>query len=375
MSNRRRGFTLIELLVVIAIIGILMAMLLPAVQQVREAARRTDCANRLRQIVLATHNYHDSNKKLPPGCLSIPGVPPSAVFFDTLDEQWTSCLGLIMPFIELNMLADELDRIAYDTKSNLADYTDPCGVPYYGWAGEIEDITIHMSTEVPDFVCPSDNINDIQFPFGSFSPNACLALYVPFDNGSGDPLNSSFGGWIVAFTDDSNIYKTNYASVLGADAHTHLPEKTPWKGCMTTRQRVTLETVSDGTSRTVMMAEYIGSIWNSQRGLRDSNAGGSDFPAYAWIWGGTVEGNGFFDYLQNRLVDDQFGVTDYVREQTLTMIGNTRYSPRVGVGATHPAGANVGLADGSTHNINRALFWETWYQLCGARDGATPFTY
>jgi prepilin-type N-terminal cleavage/methylation domain-containing protein len=132
--RRRTGFTLIELLVVIAIIAVLIALLLPAVQQAREAARRTQCKNNMKQLGLALHNYHDTAKQFPPGCF----VVNSAQYATNRG----SMLAQLLPYFDQAPLYNAINFSA-------ADY-DTIALP----SGQLI-----CKQVVPALLCPSDGTN------------------------------------------------------------------------------------------------------------------------------------------------------------------------------------------------------------------------
>ncbi len=128
---KKRGFTLVELLVVIAIIGILIALLLPAVQAAREAARRMQCSNNLKQIGLAIHNYYSTNNAFPAACSS------QNKNFGSWGFAW--CVH-IMPYAEQTSLYDELDKTGvYGGPHELGSPGKPVMV-YEGWTVDVGEI-------------------------------------------------------------------------------------------------------------------------------------------------------------------------------------------------------------------------------------------
>ena len=224
-TSKRLGFTLVELLVVIAIIGILIALLLPAVQAAREAARRMQCTNNLKQIGVALHNYHDTHKSLPPGTLitnvAIPITP---------EFCWAS---LILPFLEQQAIADQMQV----TRGNLAWTIDPAGL----------DLLSLVQSPLSAFRCPSDITEETNDRNGDFTNAYGTSNYV------------ASGGWGVDYSAG--------AAALVADPH----------GIYAANRSFKLRDILDGTSNTLAAGEREGKncfagVWPGAE--NPSNVGG-----------------------------------------------------------------------------------------------------
>jgi prepilin-type N-terminal cleavage/methylation domain-containing protein len=210
-ARPKLGFTLVELLVVIAIIGILVALLLPAVQSAREAARRMQCSNNLKQIALSSHNFHDTYRKLPPGILG--PVPnnryPSGT--NTSQHQYIGTLVFLLPFMEQQPVYDRVDSVLnmrvdsyYPRDHRAGDLVQPWYTQSASWSA--------AQTKIPAYVCPSANpFNNQQTfaytytlgntingaAFGSPSPELGRTNYAGSAGGLGEGLyaNGSSSGW------------------------------------------------------------------------------------------------------------------------------------------------------------------------------------
>ena len=323
--RKRSGFTLVELLVVIAIIGVLVALLLPAVQAAREAARRMQCGNNLKQLGLAMHNYYDTYKRLPIGTRhNDPANTPVRAVWQGGDHRKGSVLVKILPWMEQGPLFDNIDfgRDVYAQLNALG----------YDNGGN----------RISNYICPSDGTTSTR-----------LARDRQFYNYAKNIGNQNMPGrgWC-------NIYPNNAGptgqggNMYGRGPHGHgsrndginisgVFSRFSWSA--------KFADVLDGTSNTIMMGEIIPSCGDHHRGgWYNPNA----------LWTATTGGINFNTCRWQNVPDNQQNCNDFRNWMTSQAFKSD-----------HPAGAQVVMCDGSTHFIPEVIDYPTLQRLGGRNEG------
>lgn len=322
MKTRVRGFTLIELLVVIAIIAVLVSLLLPAVQQAREAARRTQCKNNLKQLGLATHNYHDVYNKFPAGYTQ---ANLSGVF------QGSSVFYAILPYLEQTNL--------YNTFNNDRPITNRTTVP-----------GVLAAATVKAYLCPSDpGIEGLAefvsggntFLFGKTSYRA---------NGGSRPI------FATSSTNDGVFMAVGPAARKASAA--------PRGFC------TSMKDLTDGTTNTVMFGEHLKFdrnfdtflTWNSNTLIKD------------WSWWYPAGGdNGLGDLMCGSFAPVGYK-TPWAKGQPGAPTAQSGWfvfqDMRLSaITSAHDGGAQVALCDGSVRFVSNSMSFSVLQYICQRGDG------
>ncbi|MFT5302558.1 MAG: prepilin-type N-terminal cleavage/methylation domain-containing protein [Mariniblastus sp.] len=320
-STRRKAFTLVELLVVIAIIGILIGMLLPAVQQVREAARRTACMNNSRQLALACHNYESTHKQFPPGGNAwnwndtTRFITPWRNGTSPNQGNYHGWICYLLPFMEANNLYDKIDiHISFGHTNSFDSPEHLTGKP------------------IPSLMCPSD---------------------------VGDTLNETY--YVGSDASKKNA-KTNYIGCTGTNT---------WGGNRTRNSRrilhgifgpnseTTFAKISDGSSNTVMVGE--------RTSEKETGNGAKEFCQGA-IWAGRVRRQNVTHIPSNDIPDGGWYAC-LGRAGGNQYVVNGRFRARNIASSGHPGGAVVSMGDGSTQFLSDNLSNSILKNLCQMSDG------
>jgi len=264
MPRLRRGFTLIELLVVIAIIAILIGLLLPAVQKVREAAARTKCQNNIRQIVLAVHNYESSFSGFPPAYVNVGSVnstvlsqlkdyvKPGTTGANASDYAHQGFLAVMLPFVEqANALA--LAAGGYNTH---LDWDDPVNQPV-------------TATRMPLFECPSSPVSHVVDPNYYSTPST----------------------FHPTTTDYFAITRSNSNAAVWTALGMTFPGTVNCNSVLTTNARSKITDVPDGLSNTLMLGESGGRQegWSGGQKYADSGPPPSSATSLGFLAGGWAD--------------------------------------------------------------------------------------
>jgi prepilin-type N-terminal cleavage/methylation domain-containing protein/prepilin-type processing-associated H-X9-DG protein len=333
MTRHRRGFTLIELLVVIAIIAVLIALLLPAVQSAREAARRAQCVNNLKQVGIAMHNYHNSMSSLPPGSMAV------------VDGTWQL---FVLPFMEQTNL--------YNSYNMYGTYELPDGTKNTDGNlryGGVCQLTV-TSARINSLTCPSDTINDQGYPSGIASMPISFHNYV---------VNFGSFGYYQQLTTAPNgaVFSNPYppGGWTGAPFSDSEPSFYP------TRLKVyTFASITDGLSNTLMNSECIqGHAYNGTQDLRGFTWWGEASTFSGWLGPNSTlpdveESTGYCPAIYPAMAPLNPPCTaPYTTTQGVVYAARSR----------HPGGVNSLFCDGSVRFVKNSINLFTWQALCSSQ--------
>jgi len=318
MKSQKNGFTLVELLVVIAIIGILIGMLLPAVQAIREAARRMDCSNKMRQMSLGMVNYESAHQHFPPGVIGngLGAANPGL--------NWGS---LILPFLEQIAIHDTLS-----VQSN--NFSNP------NWADPVNGDTAIIV--LPIFLCPSDD-SDVEssrfgspanLPGGAFGTPHARSNYIGV---LGPRLKVDFPN-----VDDFDDISFTQGGPIGDLFTLELP------GILYLNSEVTFGEISDGASNTLLIGE------------RDSFTFSDGRQRSAATWCASLFAQSLTPSLGPTSDEPQFTLN--------SSIPGERFARQYPFASSHPGGANFGRADGSVEFVAETISG-TLYREMGTKAG------
>jgi prepilin-type N-terminal cleavage/methylation domain-containing protein/prepilin-type processing-associated H-X9-DG protein len=318
MTDRTRGFTLVELLVVIAIIGILIALLLPAVQGAREAARRARCTNNLKQIALAMHGYHDIHGAFPPGKKGC---------------CWGTWLVYTLPYLEQRALYDAWNADGSNLPGVPAEYDDH--LRYFGAANR----TV-TSTRIAAYLCPSDE------------PNAPIAEQM-----HGRTFACTSQNYAANFGNTTQFQEDFQGITFGGAPFADIGS--PFRGLTRTdlgRPTVGLRALVDGSSTTLLLSEVV-------------VGQGRDLRGFSW-WGDAA---GFETFLApNSSFPDAMFSPFYCADERPNppcTVATTALPDNYGARSRHPGGVHAAMADGSVRFVRDAIAIGTWRALSTTRGG------
>jgi prepilin-type N-terminal cleavage/methylation domain-containing protein/prepilin-type processing-associated H-X9-DG protein len=363
MSTRsKRGFTLIELLVVIAIIAVLIALLLPAVQAAREAARRIQCTNNMKQIGLAMHNYLSANNAFPMGGTEQYGLPQ----FNTGPAEWEnfSCFAMMLPYLEQTQVFNACNlSICPDTG--------------YGYA-QPPNLTAY-NTKLNAFLCPSDPYSGIQnlcnymasFGTTTYMPFYQVHNFTTIQQGDTTGLFTIWKSYGIQSVTDGTSNTMAFAEALTGQGGAGY---TGGNGSQYRGNFVFLQTGGAPTSGDVYdvsaipnaLALVAADIQTCAAGFRAAAPNSiADYRGYRWIIG--IPGATMFNAVQTPNESIFNGCR--FQDQACGVGCNTDSSWTVPSTSAHPGGVNVTMADGHVQFVKNSISRPTWWAIATKANG------